>query len=316
MLRFIVNRLIFAIPTVLGVSLVIFFSMRLAPGDPAQLYLGPMATQETLAELREQLGLNRPLPVQYLAWFKQVAVGDWGQSITYRSDVLGLVWGRLVSSAVLGAASFVIAVPIGLFLGILAALYRNTVVDVVAMTVAIAGISLPVFWVGLLLIVQFSLRLQWFPSSGMYSLYGDKTFLDLLRHLVLPATSLSLVPLAVIARITRSSMLEVLGQDYVRTARAKGVSPFGTVIKHTLKNALIPVITVIGLQIGYLIGGAVLIENIYAWPGIGQLLLDSITSRDFPVVVGGSLLLAVIFILANLLADVAYSLVDPRVRYS
>lgn len=316
MLRFIANRLVFAIPTVLGVSLVIFFSMRLAPGDPAQLYLGPMATQETLAELREQLGLNQPLPVQYVAWFKQVTIGDWGQSITYRSEVLGLVWGRLVSSAVLGAASFIIAVPIGLFLGILAALYRNTIIDVLAMTVAIAGISLPVFWVGLLLIVQFSLHWQWFPSSGMYSLYGEKTFWDLLRHLVLPATSLSLVPLAVIARITRSSMLDVLGQDYVRTARAKGVSPFGTVLKHTLKNALIPVITVIGLQIGYLIGGAVLIENIYAWPGIGQLLLDSITSRDYPVVVGGSLLLAVIFILANLLADVAYSFVDPRVRYS
>lgn len=316
MLRFIANRLVFAIPTVLGVSLVIFFSMRLAPGDPAQLYLGPMATQETLAELREQLGLNQALPVQYVAWFKQVAIGDWGQSITYRSDVLGLVWGRLVSSAILGAASFVIAVPIGLFLGILAALYRNTIIDVLAMTVAIAGISLPVFWVGLLFIVQFSLHWQWFPSSGMYSLYGEKTFWDLLRHLVLPATSLSLVPLAVIARITRSSMLDVLSQDYVRTARAKGVSPFGTVLKHTLKNALIPVITVIGLQIGYLIGGAVLIENIYAWPGIGQLLLDSITSRDYPVVVGGSLLLAVIFILANLLADVAYSFVDPRVRYS
>lgn len=316
MLSYIANRLLTAIPTLLGVAIVVFFSMRLTPGDPAQLYLGALATQASLEQLREQLGLNQPIIVQFVLWFKQMIVGDWGQSITYRTDVLGLVLERLWASTILGTASFLIAVPLGLLLGILAALYRNTIVDIVAMTIAIAGISLPVFWVGLLLIVQFSLVWPWFPSSGMYSLYGDRTFLDLLRHLVLPATSLALVPLAVIARITRSSMLDALGQDYVRTARAKGVSDLRIVMAHTLKNALIPVITVLGLQIGYLIGGAVLIENIYAWPGLGQLLLDAITSRDFPVVIGGSFLLAVVFILANLAADVAYGLVDPRVKYS
>jgi peptide/nickel transport system permease protein len=315
MFGFIANRLALALPTLLGVSLVVFFSVRLSPGDPAQLYLGAMATQTSLEQLRQQLGLDQPVVYQYLLWLKQIVVGDWGQSITYRTDVLGLVGDRLGASIILGAASFAIAVPVGLLLGILAALYRNTIIDIAAMTIAIAGISLPVFWVGLLFIVQFSLNWQWFPSSGMYSLYGDRGLGDLLRHLVLPATSLALVPLAVIARITRSSMLEVLSQDYIRTARAKGLRPVGVVMKHTLKNALTPVLTVLGLQVGYLIGGAVLIENIYAWPGIGQLLLDAITSRDFPVVVGGSLLLAVVFIVANLITDLSYGLVDPRIRY-
>jgi peptide/nickel transport system permease protein len=315
MFGFIANRLALALPTLLGVSLVVFFSVRLSPGDPAQLYLGAMATQTSLEQLRQQLGLDQPVVYQYLLWLKQIVVGDWGQSITYRTDVLGLVGDRLGASIILGAASFAIAVPVGLLLGVLAALYRNTIIDIIAMTVAIAGISLPVFWVGLLFIVQFSLNWQWFPSSGMYSLYGDRGLGDLLRHLVLPATSLALVPLAVIARITRSSMLEVLSQDYIRTARAKGLRPVGVVMKHTLKNALTPVLTVLGLQVGYLIGGAVLIENIYAWPGIGQLLLDAITSRDFPVVVGGSLLLAVVFIVANLITDLSYGLVDPRIRY-
>lgn len=255
MLGFIANRLAVALPTLLGVSLVVFFSMRLAPGDPAQLYLGAFVTQGTLEELRQEMGLDQPLAVQYALWLKQMALFDWGQSITYRTGVLELVGERLGASAVLGAASFAIAVPLGFALGILAALYRNTIVDILAMTLAIAGISLPVFWMGLLLIVQFSLNWQWFPSSGMYSLYGDRGPLDLLRHLVLPATSLALVPLAVIARITRSSMLEVLGQDYIRTARAKGLKPLPIILKHTLKNALIPVTTVLGLQIGYLIGG-------------------------------------------------------------
>jgi peptide/nickel transport system permease protein len=308
------KRLLWSIPVLIGVSIIVFMAIRLAPGDPAQLLLGPLATKETLEELRNEMGLNQPLVIQYFHFMTDLLKGDFGRSITYRQDVLPLVFDKLGSSLILGLAALSISIPLGLFLGILSAIKQNTWVDKICMIIPLAGISLPIFWLGLLLILLFSQTLNILPATGMYSAASGGGLTDLINHLILPSLALALVPASVIARMTRSSMLEVIKQDYIRTARSKGAGNVRVTIIHTFRNALIPVVTVLGIQIGYVIGGAVVVETIFSWPGVGQLLLQAVLTRDFPLVVGGTIILSTIFVFSNLFVDLLYGLIDPKIE--
>jgi peptide/nickel transport system permease protein len=308
------KRLLWSIPVLIGVSIIVFAAIRLAPGDPAQLLLGPLATEETLKQLRNEMGLNQPIFIQYINFMADLVQGDFGRSITYRQDVLPLVLEKLGSSILLGTAALVFSIPVGLFLGIVSAIKQNTWIDKVCMIIPLAGISLPIFWLGLLLILFFSQMLGVLPATGMYSASSGGGIADLFSHLILPSVALALVPASVIARMTRSSMLEVVKQDYIRTARSKGASDIRVTIIHTFRNALIPVVTVLGIQIGYVIGGAVVVETIFSWPGVGQLLLQAVLTRDFPLVVGGTIILSTIFVFSNLLVDLLYGLIDPKIE--
>jgi peptide/nickel transport system permease protein len=314
MVSYLIKRLLWAIPVLFGVSIVVFVAMRLAPGDPAQLLLGPYATEETLKQMRSEMGLDQPIFVQYFHFLSQLLQGDFGRSITYKQEVLSLVMTKMGASLLLGLASLIIAVPLGLCLGILSAVKQNTWIDKVCMILPLTGISLPIFWLGLLLILFFSQTLSLFPATGMYSASGGGSFGDLLKHIFLPAFTLALVPASVIARMTRSSMLEVIRQDYIRTARAKGCSPWQVVMIHTFRNALVPVVTVLGIQVGYVIGGAVVVETIFSWPGVGQMLLQAVLTRDFTLVVGGTIILSTIFVFSNLIVDMLYGIIDPKIE--
>ncbi|MGM8212910.1 ABC transporter permease [Virgibacillus sp. W0430] len=313
MFSYLIHRIIWLIPVFFGVSILIFVGMRLAPGDPAQLLLGSYATEESLANLRAEMGLDASIFTQYFIWLSDIVTLDFGRSITYNEEVLTLVLSKIVATAYLAVGSLLIAIPIGMIIGIISAVKQNTWIDRLLILFPLTGISLPIFWLGMLLIIIFSGMLEWFPSSGIYSPDGGG-MLDLLYHLVLPAITLSLVPASVIARMMRSSMLEVIRQDYIRTARAKGAKAKRVILIHVLRNALIPVVTVIGMQIGYVIGGAVVVEVVFSWPGIGQMLMNAILTRDYPLVIGGTLILALIFALVNLVVDLLYSIIDPRIQ--
>lgn len=313
MISYILKRLLWVVPVLLGVSLIVFIGVRLAPGDPAQLLLGSYATEASLEQLRTQLGLDGPIILQYFFWLSDIIHGDFGRSITHHEDVLSLVLIKLIPTMYLAIGSLVIAIPLGLAMGITSAVKHNTWIDRTLMLFPLAGISLPIFWLGILLILLFSQALGWFPSSGMYS-PTDGGFIDLLKHLVLPSITLSLVPSSVIARMMRSSMLEVIRQDYIRTARAKGCQPWQIIFQHAVKNSFIPVVTVMGMQVGYVIGGAVVVETVFSWPGVGHMLMQAILTRDFPLVIGGSLVLAFIFVFTNLIIDILYGVIDPRIE--
>jgi len=315
MRRYLVSRLISAAIVLLGVSFLVFLALHLAPGDPAQVLLGPMATPAELASLRDQLGLNRPLLVQYGRWAGHVARGDLGRSIVLRRPVLPEVWRRFRATAVLAAGALLLAFPLGLSAGVISAVRRGSALDRLAQIAAMVGISMPSFWVGLLLIIGFSVRLGWLPGTGMYAPAGEGGPGDLLAHLILPAVTLALVPLAVISRVTRASMLDVIAQDYVRTARAKGAGEARVIGWHALRNILVAVVTVLGLQVGYLLAGAVYVETVFSWPGVGFMMVNGILTRDFPLVQGGVLLIAAIYVTINLATDLVYMWVDPRVRH-
>jgi ABC-type dipeptide/oligopeptide/nickel transport system permease component len=287
------------------VSVVVFVAIRLIPGDPAQLMAGQAATQEVVQQIRQSLGLDQPLPVQYLYFLRNVVRGDLGRSLFNGAPVVEELAQRFPRTVRLALASMAVASLIGIPAGILAATRRSTWVDTAVMLVALAGVSVPVFWLGLNLILLFSVRLQWLPS------FGYETW----RHLVLPSLTLGAASTAVVARMTRSAMLEVLGQDYVRTARAKGLAERVVVSRHALRNALIPVVTVLGLQLGTLLSGAVLTETVFAWPGIGRLLVEAVLARDYPIIQGATLLIAATFVVLNVAVDVLYGLLDPRIRY-
>ena len=310
MLGYILKRLLWTVPVILGVTIIVFFAIHLSPGDPAEIMLGPMATEANIESLREELGLDQPVFVQYFYWLGQILSGDFGRSISHREDVLTLIVYRFRATLYLGAGALIIAIPLGLLLGIIGAIKHNTWVDKLSMFFPMVGISMPIFWLGLLFILLFSQQLRLFPSSGMYTEGG---FMDILHHLFLPALTLGLVPASVIARIMRSSMLEVIYQDYIRTARAKGIHPYRVILNHAVKNSMIPVVTIVGLQIGYVIGGAVVVETVFSWPGVGHLLMQAVLTRDFPLVVGGSIFLATVFIFTNLIVDILYSYIDPRI---
>ncbi len=304
---YIAQRLLSAIPVVLGVTLLVFLMLHLVPGDPAAQMLGEMAVSEAaILNLREQMGLNDPLHVQYGNFVLSALRGELGVSILARRTVGEMIGTNLPATLTLTLAGLGIAFLVGGVLGILAAVFQNTWIDRVSMSFAILGVSMPSFWLGLLLIFLFSLRLGWFPATGSGGI----------ERLVLPAFTLGVAGAAVISRMVRSSMLEVMRQDYVRTGRAKGLSESRVVLKHVLRNALIPVLTIVGLEFGRLLSGTVVIEVVFARPGIGRLLVDAILKKDFQVVQGVVLVSALFYLAVNLLVDLSYTFVDPRIRYS
>ena len=302
---YLLKRVILALPVLLGVSVVVFTMIRLIPGDPAQLMAGQAATQEIITEIRRDLGLDRPIIVQYAYFLRNAVRGDLGRSLFNRAPVTEELALRFPRTVRLGLASMLVAAAIGVPAGIISATRHLSWVDSLVMVVALAGVSMPVFWLGLNLILIFAVRLQWLPAIGHESW----------AHLILPAVTLGAASAAIIARMTRSAMLEVLRQDYVRTARAKGVAEPTVIGRHALRNALIPVVTVAGLQLGTLLGGAVLTESVFAWPGVGRLLVDAVLARDYPIIQGTVLLIATTFVLLNVLVDLLYAVLDPRIRY-
>jgi dipeptide transport system permease protein len=335
MLKFLVMRVGLVVPTFVGMTLLAFAMIRLIPGDPIELLVGERGIDpERHAALRHDLGLDRPMLEQYAIYIADVLQGDLGKSIVTKQPVLNEFFTLFPATVELSLCAIVFAIAIGLPVGVLAGVKRGSAFDHTVMAISLTGFSMPIFWWGLLLIILFSGILGLTPVSGRISLLyffepvtgfmlidsllsGQKgAFASAVSHLILPTVVLGTIPLAVIARQTRSAMLEVLGEDYVRTARAKGLNPWRVVGLHALRNALIPVITVIGLQTGVLFSGAVLTETIFAWPGIGKWLIDSISRRDYPSVQGGILLIATTVILVNLAVDLIYGLVNPRIRYS
>ena len=290
--------------------------MRLAPGDPITYLTGDaQVTREFIEELRAQYGLDQPLYVQYLTWISHVARGDLGRSLWMKRPVLGEVLERFKATLLLTGSALLLSTLGGIALGIASATRANSLLDRLSGVASLFGASMPVFWLGIVLMVIFSLWLGWLPASGMYAPYGGGGLRDLFAHLVLPAVTLAAASVTIIARLTRATMLETLGQDYVRTARAKGLGERTVVWRHALKNALIPIVTVVGVQAGYLLGGAVLTETVFAWPGVGTLVVQGILARDMPLVQGGVLVIALSFVLVNLAVDTLYAWLDPRIKF-
>ena len=316
MARFLARRLLHLGPVLLGVSVIVFLVLHLAPGDPAEIMLGANANREDLERLRTQLGLDQPLHVQYVTWIGHVARGDLGRSLWMKRPVLGEVLERFKATLLLTGTALFLSTVGGIALGIASARRANSLLDRLSAVASLFGASMPTFWLGIVLMVIFSLWLGWLPASGMYAPYGGGGLRDLLAHLVLPAITLAAASITIIARLTRAAMLEMLGQDYVRTARAKGLAERPVVWRHALKNALIPIVTVVGVQAGYLLGGAVLTETVFAWPGVGTLVVQGILARDIPLVQGGVLVIALSFVLVNLAVDTLYAWLDPRIKYN
>jgi peptide/nickel transport system permease protein len=308
------QRVLSLFPVLLGVTLLVFLVMQLAPGDPAQIMLGPKATETSLAQLRHELGLDQPLYVQYGRWLSRVAQGDWGRSIQLKREVLPFIIERFRNSAYLMVLAVLLACAVGIPAGIISAIRQYSIGDRLAMVLVLMGFSTPVFWLGIILQIIFGLKLGLLPVSGMQS-PGQVGLLDLFQHLLLPAAALATGAAAIIARMTRSSMLEVIRQDYIRTALAKGLTERITTLRHALKNALIPVATIVGLQVGYLLGGDILVEMVFSYPGIGLAMVNGILARDFPLVQGAILLVASSYVLVNLAVDILYAYLDPRIRY-
>lgn len=316
MTRYIVGRLLQTIPVLWGASLIVFLLIRLIPGDAATVLLGSDATPENVEALREQLGLNEPIVVQYWHWLVKVLQGDLGVSIQTRAPVFETLISKFGNTLILTMAAMVIAAVVGVSAGVISATRRHSVFDRVAMVVALFGNSMPAFWLGLILVLTLGLGLGWFPTGGMYSLRGDQGLGDLLAHLILPAVTLASVTTALVARMVRSSMLEVLNQDYMTTARGKGLADRTTIWRHGFRNALLPVVTILGLQFGYLLGGAVVTETVFVWPGVGLMTFTAISTRDVPVIQGAILMTSTAFVLINLMVDLAYAYLDPRIKYA
>ncbi len=305
MIKFIIKRLIALIPVLLGVTLLVFFILDLAPGDPAKTILGEQARPEDIIALREQMGLDDPFFVRYGRYMVGLLHGDLGTSYKTGDPVGEEIGARMPDTALLAVAATIISVLLALPLGVIAAIKQNTLFDGISMFISLLGISIPVFWLGLLLILFFSVKLGWFPVSG-----ADQG----IKSLALPAIALGFQHMAAIARTTRSSMLETIRQDYIRTVRAKGLPEREVITQHALRNALIPTTTIIGLQIGSMLGGAVLTESVFAWPGIGRYMVQSIQGRDIPSVMGCIIVFAITFALVNLAVDVIYGFIDPRIK--
>ena len=322
------------IPVLFGVSLIVFFLMRVCAPDPAAIVLGQHATQESMNAWREANGLNDPIVVQYIDFIKGALTGDLGTSYFTKAPVTEEIMARFPATVELALVAIVLASLLGVSVGVISAVKKNSIFDNGGMLLSLVGVSVPIFWLGIMLIILFSGTMHWLPSSGRIDpalrpdtitgfmlidclLQGDtEAFADALRHMILPAITLSLYSMAIIARMTRSSMLDTLKQDYIRTAKAKGISDSKVDTKHALRNAMMPIVTVIGLQLGSLLGGAVLTESVYSWPGLGNYTVQCIMKSDFPVIQGVVLLIAVIFVLMNLLVDVLYAFLDPRIKYA
>jgi peptide/nickel transport system permease protein len=354
--RYVLQRLVLLIPVLLGISIITFGMLRLIPGDPARIMLGEHATVEAIARFRESMGLNDPIPVQYIRYVGQLVRGDWGRSIARNEKVVVELAQRLPATLELSIGAILVACAVGITAGVVAAYRHNSFVDLLTMIGALIGVSMPVFWLGLLLSYVFGFKLHWLPPSArltvgidlltipeaynisltgpvgsvimsvlnflsnMYVLdsiitVNPEALFDSLKHLILPSIALGTIPMSIIARITRSSLLEVLSADYVRTARAKGQHERVVLMTHAMKNALLPIITIVGLQFGGLLAGAILTETIFSWPGMGRLVVERILARDYPTVQGAVLVIALMFVLLNLLVDISYAFLDPRIRY-
>lgn len=327
MIRFLVRRLLGAIPLVLGIATIVFFVLNLAPGDPVSFLVGPGVTPEVVEQLRRNMGLDQPIYIRYVRWMWSLLQGDLGISLSRNQPVRDIIVEILPNTLLLSFCALVLAFAVGVLAGVLQAVRHNRFTDGLLSVLGLFFYSMPSFWLALMLILVFSLGARnawgwpiWFPASGMTSVdYASMGALGQLRdrfmHLVLPSVSLALVLAAGIARYTRGSMLEVIRQDYIRTARSKGLSEVRVVLKHALRNSLIPVITLFGLYLPFLLSGTVLIETVFAWPGMGRLIVNAIFQRDYPVVMAGTLVFALMVVVGNLVADLLYALVDPRIRY-
>ena len=327
------RRTLTVVPVLLGVSVLVFGFVHLIPGDPAVTMLGERATPEKVAEVRARLGLDRPIHEQYLLYLRKVLQGDLGVSIVRGDPVLTDLLRRFPATVELAVAAMLLAAAVGIPIGIVSAVWRKSLIDSLSRVLALTGVSMPIFWLGVMLAWVFAVELRWLPTGARLSSVADYEPLthfvmvdavlqrdwamvgDALRHLILPAIALATIPLAIIARMMRASMLEVLSRDYIRTADAKGLSRTAVVLHHALRNALLPVLTVVGLQVGALLAGAILTETIFSWPGIGRWVYESIESRDYPIVQGASLFIGVIVVVVNLVTDLLYAAVDPRIKY-
>jgi len=357
MIQYTIRRVLLSIPVIFGILIVTFVLARSIPGDPCKSILGEKATVETCERFTKEHGLDKPIPVQFGIYFSKIAHGDFGDSIRFHRPVTTILIERLPTTIELGLTALIIATLIGIPLGVISAVKRNSIVDVITMIGANTGVSMPVYWLGLLLAYTFALLLRntpfWLPPSGrlsagvvavpFYEVFGWsvaketlkyhvlefianlfifnsiitkdwKVLGDAIKHIILPATALSTIPLSIIARMTRSSMLEVLRQDYIRTARAKGLIERLVILKHAFRNALLPVVTIIGLQVGTLFAGAVLTESIFGFAGVGRMLFEAITARDFPIVQGFTIVIAIGYVLVNLIVDISYAFIDPRIK--
>jgi len=328
-----VKRFLTIVPVLIGISLIVFSFIHLIPGDPAVTMLGERATPQRVAEVRAQLGLDRPLYIQYSIYVGKILHGDFGASILRGDPVLLDLVRRFPATVELATSAILIAILVGVPMGIIAAVWRNSLFDALSRLVALTGVSMPIFWLGLMLAWFFGVMLGWLPTG--FRLGTDVALVSVtnfnildsllaknpaalassLRHLILPAVALSTIPMAVIARMTRASLLEVLSQDYIRTAESKGLPKQAVILRHAMRNALLPVMTVTGLQVGRLLAGAILTETIFSWPGIGLWIFESIQARDYPIVQGATLFIATIFVMVNLITDVLYAAVDPRIKY-
>ncbi|MGV6873804.1 ABC transporter permease [Pseudochelatococcus sp. B33] len=313
MLAYTIRRLLAAIPILVTVAVVVFLLMRLAPGDPAQLIAGDDATAQDVERIREQLGLNQSLLMQFIHWFGNLLQGDLGNSVFNQRPVLGLILQRIEPTISITVLTLIFSISLAIPLGIIAAVKHGTMIDRAIMTFAVISFSLPVFLISYLLVFRFSIEWRFLPVQGYRSIFDG--FVPFIRHMIMPCVALGLIYTALLSRMTRSTMLEILNEDYIRTARAKGVSTRAVLFRHALKNAAIPIVTTIGLSLASLIGGVVVTESVFAIPGIGRLTIDAVNSRDYPVIQGVILVCAFTYVVINLLIDLSYTLFDPRIRY-
>lgn len=309
MWKYVLKRILLMIPILLGVTFIVFFTMNLTPGDPAAIILGDQATAEVLAAKRLELGLDKPLVSRYFSYIWDMLHGDLGLSYKNQLSVWAQVIDKFPNTAILAVAGILVALLIGIPVGILSAKKQYTFIDNFSMILSLIGVSMPNFWLGLLLSLLFALKLGWLPSQGM-----GEGFIPLLKSIILPAITLGTGSAATIVRMTRSSMLEVIRQDYISTARAKGITEKQVTKRHMFKNAIIPIVTATGLQFGTLLGGAMLTETVFSWPGLGRLMVDSIKSKDIPMVLGAVIFLAIMFSVVNLCVDIVYAFIDPRIK--
>ncbi|MEK4031047.1 ABC transporter permease [Pseudobacillus sp. FSL P4-0506] len=333
MFAYTIRRLSMLIPVLLGMTLIVFSLIHAIPGSPAQILLGQQASPEAVAALTKEMGLDRPLYIQFIDYLKNLFTGDLGESFRTRSPISEEIWPYLAATIELALFAMIVAVVVGVNAGIISAWFQNSWFDYLLMIFALIGVSMPIFWLGLMEQYVFSIKLDWLPTTGRDNIRDPITpithlylldtllqgrfdqFVEVIKHLILPGIALATIPMAIIARITRSSMLEVMRSDYIRTARAKGMSMLKVVYKHSLRNAFIPILTIIGLQTGLLLGGAILTETIFGWPGIGNYIYGAIQFRDYPVIQSGILVVAAIFVCINLIVDLLYAAIDPRIKY-
>lgn len=314
MTGYIIKRLLSAIPVLLGITVIVFLIMAMIPGDPATAILGSYATPENVEKLNRDLGLDRPLVAQYFIWLGNLLQGDFGQSFALNRPVLDEVVERFSATLVLAGTAFVLCAVLGIAAGVVSAANQYGAADKAITFAVLLGISIPSFFLGMMMILLFAVNLRWFPVSGMWPIFGDRTLGVLLSHLAMPATALAVVATGVVARLSRSAMLEVLRQDFIRTARAKGVRERGVIWKHALKAAMVAIVPVLGIQAGFVLSGAVYIEIVFQWPGVGRMLVDAILKRDILLVQGGVVFVAACYVLFNIAVDVIQSLLDPRIK--